>query len=488
MKKAAVIGAGVAGMATAIRLAKLGFQVDVYEANSYPGGKLTQIERNGYRFDAGPSLFTLPYLMDELAELAGDADLFEYEQLPVITKYFWEDGTVVNAHANVEEFATELQEQLNEPKANVLHYLKNSELLYNITAPLFLENSLHKIKTYTQNITLKTVANLHRLDALRSVHQANSSWFKQEKTVQLFNRYTTYNGSNPYQAPATLNIIPHLEHSLGAYFPKGGMHSITQTLVKLGTSLGVNYHYNSRITGIATKTQQVAGIEINGEMKAYDVVVSNGDMVNTYKHLLPQETAPKYLMEQPKSSSALIFYWGMNREYPELDVHNIFFSEHYEEEFEHIFQGKHPLDDPTVYVYISSKRERNDAPAGGENWFVMINVPNNTGQDWQAIQINARQNIIAKLERILGKPVANHITTEDHLDPVLIEQRTSSYLGALYGNSSNNMMAAFLRHANFSSAIKNLYFCGGSVHPGGGIPLCLLSAKITSGIIAEDHL
>ncbi|MEP0712139.1 MAG: phytoene desaturase, partial [Algoriphagus sp.] len=190
-------------------------------------------------------------------------------------------------------------------------------------------------------------------------------------------------------------------------------------------------------------------------------------------------------LSQPKSSSALIFYWGIKRDFPELDLHNIFFSANYPVEFDHIFNRGTIYEDPTIYVNITSTHKADDAPPGGMNWFTMINVPNNQGQDWDHLIAEAKRNIIHKLNRILKTDIESLIEVEEILDPRTIESKTSSAQGALYGNSSNNKFAAFLRHANYSSSIKNLYFCGGSVHPGGGIPLCLLSAKIMSEMIGD---
>jgi phytoene dehydrogenase-like protein len=207
------------------------------------------------------------------------------------------------------------------------------------------------------------------------------------------------------------------------------------------------------------------------------------DMVNAYKTILKKQKQPKRLLDQPKSSSALIFYWGIKRNFAELDLHNIFFSDNYLEEFDHIFKRGTITSDPTVYVNITSVYKPDDAPEDSMNWFTMINVPNNQGQDWDSLIAEARKNIIHKLNRILKTDVESLIEVEEILDPRTIESKTSSAQGALYGNSSNNKFAAFLRHANFSSSVKNLYFCGGSVHPGGGIPLCLLSAKITTEMI-----
>lgn len=328
---------------------------------------------------------------------------------------------------------------------------------------------------------------LHKLDAFRSMNRANKGYFSDPRVVQLFNRYATYNGSNPYVAPATLNIIAHLEHNLGAFFPKKGMYQISESLYELAVELGVSFHFGQKVDEITVSEKSVTGIRIGEIPIAADLVVSNADVVPTYRHLLASEKAPERTLTQPRSSSALIFYWGMEALFPELDLHNIFFSQDYSGEFETMWEEAGISDDPTVYLYISSKQVPDDAPAGKENWFVMINVPPQNGQNWDALVAQARKHIIAKLSRMLGRDIESLISSESVLDPRRIEAETSSYQGALYGNSSNNRFAAFLRHPNFSPRIKGLYFCGGSVHPGGGIPLCLLSARIVSDLIEKRH-
>lgn len=185
----------------------------------------------------------------------------------------------------------------------------------------------------------------------------------------------------------------------------------------------------------------------------------------------------------------MIFYWGIRKNFPQLNLHNIFFSGDYEAEFTHLFKHKNLYKDPTVYINITSKFEPGiQAPEGMENWFVMINVPANIGQNWERYRTESRERIIAKLSRILGVAVEDLIVSESVADPVSIESLTDSYMGSLYGTSSNSKMAAFMRHPNFSKTISGLYFVGGSVHPGGGIPLCLSSAAITEKIIWQKQL
>jgi len=192
------------------------------------------------------------------------------------------------------------------------------------------------------------------------------------------------------------------------------------------------------------------------------------------------------ISKEERSSSALIFYWGMKGNFQELDLHNIFFSSSYREEFRHLFSLKEVYDDPTVYIYISSKFNATDAPDGCENWFVMINAPADRGQDWEKTIAQARRNILDKLERMMGVSLSDLIVTEEVLSPPEIDKQTGSVNGSLYGSSSNSRYASFNRHANFRSDLQGLYFVGGSVHPGGGIPLCLASAKIVGGIVKEQ--
>ncbi|MDB5117515.1 MAG: crtI [Mucilaginibacter sp.] len=483
-KKAVIIGAGIAGIATAIRLAVKGYSVEVFEANATPGGKLAEVKQNGFRFDAGPSLLTLPQYIDELFQLAGrnPADYFNYQKLDVICNYFYEDGTRLTAYADNEKFAKEVVTVIGEPAISVKKQIANSERIYKLTSPVFLQRSMHRLATFLNLDAFKALINLPKLDSSRSIHQANESLFRDKRLVQFFDRYATYNGSNPYTAPATLNVIPHLEQHFGAFFPDEGMYSITTSLVKLAESLGVRFYYNSPVQEIVLEGKKAKGIKVKNNMIQADVVISNMDVWFTYHKLLNSypQLYPQKILQQERSSSALVFYWGIKKQFPQLDLHNIFFSADYEAEFKHIWKEKDIYHDPTVYLNITSKFKPDDAPQGCENWFTMINVPANTGQDWEILINGARQNIITKLSRILGENIGSLIISESLLDPRSIESKTSSYQGSIYGTSSNSRFAAFLRHANRSSKIKNLYFCGGSVHPGGGIPLCLLSAKIVS--------
>jgi phytoene desaturase len=483
-KRAIVIGSGIAGIASALRLKAKGYEVQVFEANSYLGGKLTHLNLGSYRFDAGPSLFTMPHFVEELFLLfnKNPNDYFTYHTCDTACHYFFDDGTFLPFYVNIDKTIETVEKTLGIDGEPLKKHFKKSKFLYDKTNKIFLENSLHKLKTFLNKDIISSVSALPFLSIFKTMNQANEGALNHPKLVQIFNRYATYNGSNPYQAPGILNIIPHLEHGIGSFFPTKGMHSITTSLVKLAEEMGVLFHTNARVEEIAEENNQVIGIKSKGQLFKSDIVFCNSDIKPAYKNLLPLSKKPTKILAQEPSSSAMIFYWGIKKQFPQLDLHNIFFSNDYKQEFDAIFSKSTVCEDPTVYIHVSSKLVKEDAPPYGENWFVMVNVPYNSGQDWEQLRLQIRTNILIKLTKQLGENIEGLIEEEDYLDPIRIEQRTSSFGGALYGASSNDRMAAFFRHPNFSKT-QGLYFVGGSVHPGGGIPLCLLSAKIATGMV-----
>ena len=485
MKKVIVIGSGIAGLAVSIRLALKGYNVQVFEQNSYPGGKLSSFSIKDYRFDAGPSLFTMPHLVTELFKLAGEdvKNYFEFSKKEIACNYFWQDGTSFTAYGERKKFLKEVEKIFDEPQYNVDQYLKKAKKKYDLTSSLFLEQSLHKLKTFISLDTLKALFQLKTFELQKSLHQANTQSFSSPHLIQLFDRYATYNGSDPYQTSGIMTLIQHLESAYGTFVPKKGMVSITESLFGLAKRLGVKFSFETGVKEIKVNLGVVSGIKTNSGSFSSDYVISNMDVFHTYKKLLPNEIPPINRLKQERSSSAVIFYWGIKQSFPDLDLHNIFFSKNYKKEFQAIFKDKTVSEDPTIYINISSKEVVGDAPKGCENWFIMINTPADHGQDWTQIVNRLRSHIITNISKRLNVDLKNLIVCEEVLTPPDIESKTHSYMGALYGASSNDTMAAFLRHPNFSNRIKNLYFCGGSVHPGGGIPLCLLSAKIVDELI-----
>lgn len=489
-KSVAIIGAGIAGLAAAIRLRKQGFDVTVYEANKSVGGKMSEVQIDGFRFDRGPTVLTKPEYVDELFELCGKnaEDFWKHEPVEPIFKYFFEDGMVINSSRNREQFAVEVAEKTSDSKESIFTFLDDVEKTHHLTDEVFLQRSLHQFKNYLDWPTARGILNFGKVDVFRSMNTANEKRFSDQKVIDIFNRYASYNGSNPYWAPATLNVIAHYEITLGTYFSEGGIHSISKSLQKLAEEIGVNFHLNSPVAEIILKNGSATGIRTKKDSEEFDLVVSNIDVHNTYKHLLPDFKAPKRYLEQPRSSSVIVFYWGMNRTFSELGLHNMFLTDNAKDEYHHLFEVNKPFDDPTIHMTISSKMNTTDAPEGCENWAALISVPHDSEQDWDEWIAESRKNVIGKLNRILKTDIEPHIVVEDILDPRKVSEETNAAFGAVFGNASNSMFSAFLRHPNFSRKIDNLFFCGGTAHPGPGIPLCLLSGKIVSELIAEKFV
>ena len=490
-RRICVIGAGLGGLSAAIRLANKGFEVDLYDQNNTPGGKAGEIKEKGYRFDTGPSLLTMPQVLEQLFSECGE-NIDEYlilNKLDLICKYFYPDKIIINAYSDAEKFGKEIDEKTSDNFESLNKYLNYCKTIYDLAGDLFLTKDPSSVSTYLNFKALKTLLNIKKIDPFRTMNEANESFFNDKRLVQLFNRYGTYSGSNPYLAPATLNIISHVEYNQGSYIPKDGIYSITKALWILAKNKGVNIFLNQKVAEIILENQEAVAIKIDNKIKRYDKIISNVDVNFTFKNLIRNfnsRESKRYAKKRP-SFSGLVFYWGIKKEFNELEMHNILFSSDYRNEFEYLFINKTVPDDPTIYIYVSSKLNKNDAPAGKENWFVMVNAPYIHNQNWDAEVKVGRYNIIKKINNFLNTDIEKFIEFEKIMSPVDIQKITGSYLGSIYGIASNDKFAAFMRQSNKSKTIKNLYFCGGSTHPGGGIPLVILSGKIVSDIIESEY-
>ena len=495
-RRAAVIGSGLGGLSCAIRLAHRGWSVDVYDAQDFAGGKAGSIEIEGYRFDIGPSLVTMPHVFSELFDEVGENMETYFRLIPLdeICRYWFADGTTLSSYNDQDKFAAEVEGKTADTVSTLQRYLKYSKRIYTLTEERFLWNSLHELSSYQPLPTARSVLSAPMIDPFRTMDRANRSFFKDQNMVQFFNRYATYNGSNPFKAPATINIIPHVEYGTdgGACAVVGGIYAIPKGLKKLAEEKGVSFFLSHRVTRVlwtGGKHRIVRGVEVDGGEREYEVVVSNADVLHTYRDLLADEDARMYRRYQrlEPSSSGLVFYFGMSKQYSELGIHNIFFSDDYEREFTDIFEEMRCPDDPTIYVNITSKVTTEDAPLGGENWFVLVNAPHVAGQDWHEVAQKTRKRVISTIGDRLGGNIEDSIAVEDVMTPMDIQERTGSTKGSLYGISSNSKLAAFLRHSNRNRRYNGLYHCGGSVHPGGGMPLVVLSGKIAADSIGRYH-
>lgn len=488
-KNVAVIGGGIGGLSAAIRLANKGYKVDLYEKNKTLGGKANVINAEGFRFDTGPSLVTMPFVIEELFESCGEKmqDYLLFKELDLLCRYFYPDGTVLNAYHDKEKFFDEIESKTKDKRETLVKFYNYCSDIYKYTSDTFLFNDNISLKYLFTKSSILALLNLHKIDLLRTMNGAVSSFFKDEKLIQLFNRYATYNGSNPYKIPATFNIITHVENSIGGGYLQGGMYELIKALQKLAVKKGVSVFLNSDVKRITLENKKVKSINVNNIEYDYDIIVSNSDVLNTYENLLQDTSLPvakKYKKLEP-STSAVVFYWGVKKITDKPDIHNIIFASDYKKEFEYLFDKKICSDDLTIYIYISSKLSKGDAREGHENWFVMVNAPCVDGQNWDEEIKKIKSNIIRSINKTFEIDLEKNIVFERIMTPKDMKEKTSSTKGSIYGISSNDKMAAFFRQINKSKEIKGLYFCGGSAHPGGGIPLVILSGKKAADLISK---
>lgn len=489
----AVIGGGLGALAGAIRLARQGFCVKLFEQGERVGGKMNErvlmTDEGAYRFDTGPSLLTMPFVIDELFAFAGveRGSVLDFIPIDPICRYFYSDGAILNASADTQTMMREIgyfsSQQAAEQYARFLDYARR---IYELTADIFLFTPFQEWKRILQSRHLPKLLKLPQIDPFRSVHASVEQFFSDKRLVQMFDRYATYNGSNPFDAPATLNVISWVEFGIGGFYIRGGMYRLVEQMEALARRLGVEICTNTAVEKILHNGHKVCGVRAAGEDIQADYVLCNADVVESHNTLIDGFASRRRMLNRLEPSvSGMVFLWGMNRAFPRLAHHNIIFSSDYKQEFTQLFRERQAPDEPTVYVSITNKTDTTHAPEGHENWFVLLNMPYLNCQDWAREVERMREAVLRGLCAV-GIDAAPAISVEEVLTPEDFYRLYRSNKGSIYGISSNTRTSAFLRPANRSRQLRGLYFCGGSSHPGGGVPLVILSGKMASELIAED--
>lgn len=489
-KKVAVVGGGLGALSAAIYLASdERFELTIFEKNEHLGGKLGEINTQGFRFDTGPSVVTL---IDVIKDLLNQGDRIfsnslQFEQLEIANRNFFEGGQIIDSYSDLNRFKQEIAKISHNSAENLFPYIDRISNIYKRTAEIFLYSQIHEIAHLIKSRNIPYFPDFARIDAFSSMHQINSKYFDDKRILQIFDRYATYNGSSPFLAPGTLNLISYVELVLGSYYIKGGISVLPKTLELLAKSLNIDIHYNAEVEEIITKDGKATALKVNNSIIEFDYIISNSDVVYTHNNLIKGYDKLKSKLNKIEPSiSGMVFMWGVDSRSDSLKHHNVFYSSDYQHEFNQIFNLKKVPDDPTIYVAITSKSDPSHAPIGSENWFVLLNMPYLNEQDWDYESKRMRETVLNKLLRF-GVDIRNNISYEKIITPQDLYNRYYSNRGSIYGISSNSMFTAFKRQANRSRAIKNLYFAGGSAHPGGGIPLVILSGKHVAEIIKREN-
>ncbi len=490
-----VIGAGIGGIAAACLLATDGWRVTVLERNEKPGGKIQQFEWNGYRFDAGPTLLTLPEILGHLYSRCGSniRRHLDLVRMDPVCRYHYPDGTQFLHHADPDRTIEEVQRIAPEDLAAFKKFLNYSARLYRTAAPPFLYNPLAEWGDLRQ----VKLFDLFRIDPMTTISRRIDKSFRSVYLRNFFKRFTTYSGSSPWLAPATLNIIPHIEIEKGGWYVKGGIYRIAESLTELAESLGVTFHFQTEVKSIEVDKKgpgscQTTGVKLgNGQLIRSSVVISNCDPTETMNHLLPEESKTFFRNSRIRRQSALepscsgyVLLLAAQKQWPLLRHHNIYFSNDYRDEFEQIFSEKKLPEDPTIYVVNSSVTDPADAPEGGSNLFILVNAPSlGEHPEHQQSENDYPDRIIEKLESSGLNGLSESIAWRKILTPRDFQDQFRAWRGSIYGTSSNSRFSAFFRPGNRVKGIDGLYLTGGGTHPGGGIPLVIRSAVHTAELV-----
>ena len=479
-QKAIVIGAGLGGLAASSLLASQGHSVTVFEKNTTHGGKMQEVKIDGFRFDTGPSLFTMPFILEKLFKECGeDLDNYlQFEELEPVCRYFYRDGTVFDNFSNRDRSIEQISNFAPQDAESYSEFLNHSAKLYDQTADAFLFNPLY---SFSDLKGLK-LTDFLGIDAFSTVSDVVDQRFQTDYLRKFFKRFTTYNGSSPFQAPGTLNVIPHVELNQGGYYVKGGLYRISEALYELAKKTGVAFKFNTEIEKISVTNNRAQSVQTkNGEEIYADLIVANSDATDTILNLLEQQALSDSKRKKQKSiepsCSGFVMLLGVNKQWEHLKHHNIYFSDNYENEFRQIFREKTLPDDPTIYIANTSYTDSDHAPANSSNLFILVNSPYVTEeQDWNQLSETYSSFLIKELERRGLNGLSDSIAVKKVITPIDFLNLYGSNRGSIYGTSSNSKFAAFLRPRNKIRGLNNLYLVGGSTHPGGGIPLVIQSA------------
>ncbi len=487
-KAVVVIGAGVGGLSAAIRLAAAGHQVVMLEQNAAVGGKMSEVREAGFRWDTGPSVITMRHVLEDLFASAGRRlqDYLTLEALEPITRYFYPDGTVFDCSRELPKMIDQIRSWDERDVEGYLNYLAYAARLYRITGSVFIYDQPPTLASFAQVAPRDMLS----VDAWRTMQGAIEGFVHSPQLRQLLGRFGTYVGASPYRAPATLNVIAHVELNEGVWYPRGGIYAIARALERLAGEMGIDIRTECGVQQIVVENGEARGVILqDGSRIEAEAVLANVDVATVYEKLIPSGASrrlPK-LTAQESSCSGFILMLGVEGRHSQLAHHNIFFSRDYRREFTQIFEDGVPPDDPTVYVSITSKTDAIDAPEGCENWFVLVNAPALGEQfDWATEAMAYRESVLDVLARH-GVDIRDKIRVERMLTPVDLQRLTGARRGALYGWSSNNMFAAFRRPHNRAGDIRGLYFAGGTTHPGGGVPMVMLSGKVAANMIIRER-
>jgi phytoene desaturase len=486
---AIVIGAGIGGIATAAHLAREGYAVDVYEKRDNPGGRCSRLEVDGHRFDTGPTLYLMPEVYTRAFSDLGE-DINDHLVLRRVDPSYhihFADG----AELQLTSDRVRMMEQLEaiEPGSfsNFLRYLEEGDLHYRLAMPNLVDRNFHN---WSEFATPKILSLLFKMRGLRKHYSNIGRYFDDPRLKAAFTFQDMYMGLSPFDAPAMYSMLQHVEFANGVWLPAGGMYSVVEALVTIAEKHGVTFHYNNPARKIITAGDRASGVELaDGRYKSADILVANADLAYIYRYLLDDKRMSATLDRKRYGCSALVFYWGLSKRFPELQTHNLFLAEDYRQSFDPIFDGLTLPAEPSFYVHAPSRIDRAMAPTNGDTFiaaFPIGHIDEASPQDWTIAQDRARAVAMRRLADIGVSDLEAHIKFEKRATPQDWQAQFNLIKGSTHGLSHDLTQMGFLRPRNRHAQYQNLYFAGASTHPGTGVPTVLISARLAVERIFED--
>lgn len=490
MKKVAIIGAGLGGLSAAITLANAGFDVDVYEKNGHIGGKLMPVQMKTYGFDFGPNTITMPHVFKQVIEQTGRRaeDYFTLIPLKHHTKNVFPDGTEFILSRDTDTMVEQLEVLDPVGAKNYYPFLKELTRLYELSETHFFPKTF---KSWTDYLSPSLGYALTQVRPLESMDHFFKRYFQHPAVLQSFGRYATYIGSSPYQAPATFAMIAYLELIQGVYTVKGGTVCIARAFHKVAKEMGVSFHLNTPIDEVTIENKRIRTLSSKGQQVwSGEHVIMNADLLKAYPELVEEADRPSFTNKQVEkvepSISAFVILAGLSTRRKSQFHHTVYFSSDYPKEFQQIFERGEMADDPTIYICNSSVTDKERSP-DGDNLFILVNAPALRKDGTASYSVEAYKELIYDRLKEKGLDIRKDLVVERVIPPEEIASKFGAFRGALYGLSSHQKKDAFLRPRNKSKDIANLYFVGGSTHPGGGSPMVTLSGMNVARLLIEQE-
>lgn len=468
--KVAIIGAGLGGLATAARLARAGLDVRVLEQGPVAGGKIALHTSEGFSWDAGPSLLTMPHILRNLWEETGHTFPLRLLPLDSTCRYFWSDGTQID------------EDRAFWARPDVTDFLAHARRIYRVSRGPFLNDIPSAF--WRRLSSPADIASLRDLPALMrpgSLHKTVRHYFDDPHLVQIFDRFATYNGSSPFETPSAFAIIPFVQAHFGGWYVEGGIRRIAEAAAELAVHCGARIEFSTRVDRVARRPPGGYALHTTIGVVEADLLVCNQDAIAASHSLFSHLAAPIRTAGRDPSTSGFLMLLGIRGRDPRLAHHNIFFGDDYPSEFDDLFSRRTPTGCPTIYVCASCRTDPAQAPPDDDNWFVLVNAPAiPEGFDWSARAESYADTVIERLEAFGLERIRSRIATRKIFTPQDFQDRDGSWKGSLYGFASHGMLSAFLRPPMTRRELPGVTFVGGTTHPGGGMPLVLLGARIAA--------